>query len=489
MLGSRHWTSDERIPIPALGEWNGRQEWWRGDPPARRPLPVLVGNPNCVASGEKPGLPIIPDVSAFCAKILPDACYGIEEEIFAKTNILDCVFAKVTADIINTAYTDLPAAEVMVSDYFGPLAVVSSFSVDPDNVPSGVFARIGDTVVLFLTGTTNFQQLALQIFYFGTGPINQGLYSTSALYEHAANVITALMSDAGLGTAERFVLTGHSYGGAACLVIAAKMRLANPNVNVELLTLGAPMAGDVRLHDLIAVLFQKHYANERDPVPYMPPRGVTFAALLPFIGPILALVWPTFVRAPKVVTITEDGHFIDERTEDLPDDLITIATLAIAAGIDAPRFKNHGTDWYSYYLCKACSCVPRPCVEPPPPVLAFDVELDILAYDIGSGPDVLSIPPSSLAAIAFFPNGDPKNWRVAIPGVGNVLIESAQDGLGNYTTFRVTTDPDPTPPLWLCYWDFTAAEMMTGIDTSDFPDVFNGTVLSLGSLIVLPSFL
>lgn len=442
-----------------------------------------------MANGEKPGLPIIPDVSPFCAKILPDACYAVEEEIFAKTNILDCVFGKFTADVIDTAYTDLPAAEVMVSEYLGPLAVGTSFAQPDATVPAGVYATIGDTFALWLTGTTTFQQLALQIFYAGTGPINQGLYSTSNFYEHAANVITAIMSAAGAGTAERVVLCGHSYGGALCLVIAAKMRLANPFVNVELLTLGAPMAGDVRLHDLIAVLFQKHYANERDPVPYMPPRGILFAALVPFIGPTLVAIWPRFVRAPKVVTITEDGRFIDERTEDLPDDLITIATLAIAAGLDAPRFKNHGTDWYSYYLCKACSCVARPCIEPPAPVLAFDIELDMLAFDIGSGPDVLSIPASAMTPVAFFPNGDPQTWQVLIPGVCNATIDATQDGLGNYTAFRVTTDPDPTPPTWLCFWDFTAAEVMAGIDTSDFPDSFNGTVLSLGSLIVLPSFL
>lgn len=486
-LGSRDWTSDERVPWPKLGEWEGARKWYRGDPPSRRPLPVLVGSRACIEHGDEPDLPLVPDKSAFCGEILPSACYAAEDTIEALTNPADCVFGKQSADIIAAAYTDLAAAVALVTALLGPDAVVSSFPQPDVFTPSGVIAKIGDTVVLWLTGTSSHDQLAAQIYYAGFGPINIGLYSTSGLYEATALLIADQLNAAGAGAATRTVLVGHSYGGAVCMVLAAKMHLAGPERHVEILTLGAPKAGDDRLAELTRIFYQKHYANENDPIPFMPPRGVNFAGLLPFIGPVLALFWTEFERASTVTVITEDGLFIDERTDLLPDDLMTVATLAIAANVALPHFKNHQIDWYSYWLCKACPCVPRPCVPPAEPVLGFMVELDMLAFDQGAGAEVLTVPITTLTATAFFPSGKPSTWGVTIAGVGTVGIEATVDGGDNYTSFRVTTDPDPVSPTWLCFWDFSAAEVISGIDTSDPPDTFNDTFISLGSLIVLPN--
>lgn len=472
-----------------MGEYSGARSWYRGDPPARLPLPVLVGDPDCILNGESPGLPIIPDASPFCGKILPDPCYSVESEIIARTNVLDCVFGKNSADIIGLAYTDLAAAESAVQDLLGPTATVSSFPQPTPLVSAGVIAIIGTTAVIWLTGTTNFQQLALQAFYFGFGPINQGFYSTSAIDEAAAVAIAGQMALAGVDPLGRIVFAGHSFGGAVCMVLAAKMRVANPTCNVELLSFGAPKPGDQRLIDLTTALLQVHYADERDPIPYMPPRGVTFAALVPFLGPVLSLFWPMFARVPIVKTVTRDGQFIDERTADLPEDLMFAASLAIAAGLDAPAFKDHLIEWYAFYLCQACKCVPRPCVEPPIPVVGFSVELDALAFDQGSGPEVLTIPASVLIPVGFFPDGKVQTWTVLVAGVGRITIEATEDLAGNYTAFRVTTDPDPTPPTWLCFWDFSLVEMQAGIDTSDPPDSFADTFISLNSLVVVPSFL
>lgn len=431
----------------------------------------------------------MPDKSAFCDEILPGPCYGAEETTFAKTNVLDCVFAKKTADIISLAYDDLALAELAVTDLLGPTAVVTSFAQPTPFVPAGVIAVIGTTAVVWLTGTTNFSQLALQAFYFGTGPLNQGLYSTSGIDETAALAIADQINAAGAGTAERIVLTGHSFGGAICMVLACKMLIANPGRDVSLLTLGAPKPGDQRLINRIVRLFQVHYANERDPIPYMPPRGLTFIALTPIIGPVLSLIWPTFARVPIVKTITEDGQFVDERTEDLPDDLMTIATIAIASGVDAPTFRAHLIDWYSYYLCKACPCVPRPCVAPPIPVLGFQMEVDALEFDQGAGPEVITTPMTVLTATAFYPDGDPSSWAINIPGVANLEIDGIKVTGFPYTSFRVNVSPDPIPPAWLCYWDFTAAEMAVGIDTSNPPTFIQDTFLSLGSLVVLPNMM
>lgn len=491
-LGSRDWTSDERVPEPLLGEYWGDRKWYRGDAPARRPLPVLVGSPDCIKNGDEPGLPIVLDRSAFCGQILPPACYSPESEILHLTNPLDCVFGKNSADIINLAYTDLPAAAAAVEAILGPTAVVSTFSQPGPFVPAGVIALIGTTAVVWLTGTTTFEQAAAQALYFGFGLVNLGLYSSSGLYEAAAFVISDQLTAASGAGATRVVLCGHSFGGAVCMVLAAKMRLANPARDVEILTLGAPAPGDERLIDLIDTMIQMHYCNERDPIPLLPPSGVEFAFLFPIIGALLALSWNAFARPPRVRMITQDGTFTTVLTDNVPDDLITIAATAIAAAQDVPIFKHHGVDWYAYYLCLGCPCVPRPCVPPDDPGVGFNLELDALAFTFLGVAGVLTIPPTDLLPTAFFPDGKPSTWQAVLPGVATATITAAQDAIGNYTSFSVFTEPDPVDPLWICEWDFTAAEILAGIDLSTFPDSFSAPnvgdgVTSLGSLVIVPT--
>lgn len=470
-----------------MGEWEGARQWYRGDPPARRPLPILVGDPTCIRDGEDPALVAILGVSAECGKVLPDACYGLEQTIFEKTNVFDCVFGKASCDIINEAYTDLDEAAAMVLTYMPVGTIVSTFPPSNDLVPAGVIATISDTVVLWLTGTTNFQQLALQAFYFGTGPANQGPYSTSPINERAMLAIADLLNARGLGAAERIVLCGHSFGGAVCEVLAARMLSANPNRNVEILTLGAPAPGDARLHDLIALLAQRHYCNERDPIPYMPPRGLTFAGLIPFLGPLLSSFWPRFVRPPQSKQISTDGKFVDVRTEDLPDDLITIASLAIAGGFDVPSFKDHRTDWYGYYLCLACKCVTRPCVQPDPVMLGFDFILEGLRWTDGTFPYTENFASNltydPLADVWYANDGiDPK-----------VLITATRDTLGNYDVFDVKYFVSDAGVIHESFeWHFPREEMVLGIDTTSLPVLtsFNpfAAVVAMGRLVIPSSF-
>ena len=117
-----------------------------------------------------------------------------------------------------------------------------------------------------------------------------------------------------------------------------------------------------------------------------------------------------------------------------------------------------------------------------------------LATEMGAktawfSPEVLTIPPETLIPIVFHPDGTPTTWQKIVAGVGRYTIEATYIPGTGYTDFTVTCEPDPVPPTWLCQWFFTLGEMQPGIDTSDPPDAFNDTFISLGSLIVIPSFL
>lgn len=484
-LGSRDWTSDEREPPPVLGEWEGARQWYRGDAPARRPLPLLVGSADCIEHGENPALVAITNVSAECGKVLPDACYGIEEEIFHLTNVWDCVFGWKSANVISQAYTDLAAAAAIVTAYMPAGTVVTTFTPTNPLIPSGVIATISDTVVLWLTGTTNFQQLAAQGLYFGLGPEDQGAYGASILYENAAMAIADELNARGLGGAERIVLTGHSYGGAVCMVLAARMVNANPNRNVEILTLGAPQPGDERLHRLIELLAQRHYANERDPIPYLPPSGFAFPWLLPVLGVLLVAQWAKFERPPKVKQITEEGLFIDVRGDTLPDDLINVAGILIAAGGDLPAFRAHRADWYAYYLCLACRCVPRPCPRPDAAVLGFDFILESLQWT--DGVDTFT---EDFAANLTY-EALPDIWTFREGPHARVTIQPFYDLAGNYEHFLVTYEIESPGPLDTPFtWEFPADEMLVGIDTTShpaFPDPRPGYAVVGLVRLVIPS--
>jgi len=491
LLGSAIWTSDERIIEPKLGEWNGERSFMDGRPPVRRPLPVLVGSLDCIANGEKEGLAVINDVGADCGPVSPNACYGPVDLLRAKTDVNDCVFAHASANIINDAYIDLAGAADAVSAYLGEDAVVTTFEQPSPLIPAGLIAIIGDTAVLWLTGTTTPEQLATQALYDVAGLTNQGNWSCSAFYQVAAFVWLDLLTGVLPVDPTRIVLIGHSYGGAICDVMAAILRSADDTREVELLTLGAPQPGDKRLFDVIAPIPQRHYANQRDPIPYLPPRGTTLAGLIPIIGPALGAFWPRFSPPPNTMMVFRDGQFAEVNEEFIAHDLIETVASVIANALDMPRFKDHSPEWYAYYLCLGCKCVSKPCPEPAVDELAFEMLLEDFEYVFDEIPVTVSFGPLTLVAHAHFLNGQPSAWSAFVEGVGLFSILAAAQEFDLYTTFVAKYQPDPVDPVWGCEWDFSADEMLSSIQTTDLPDTFNEKepgdgAVSLGLLKILP---
>lgn len=492
-LWSYQWTTAERDHRTLLGDFTGERVFYDGRRPARRPLPVLVGSPECIENGEKEGLAVINDVSAHCSPILPGPCYPPLQDSHAKTDVQDCAFAQASARIISFAYTDLPAAEAAAAAYLGGASLITSFEQPNPLIPAGVIAKIDDTLVIWLTGTTTAEQLATQALYFGFGPVSFGPYSCSALYQAAALVIADQLTAAGVADFDRVILAGHSYGGAVLTVLTAIMILANEDRDVHLLTLGAPQPGDTRLFQLIRFVDQRHYANERDPIPYLPPRGATFAELLPIIGPALGLIWSKFHRPPNTTVVFRDGTLAELQEEHFPNDLINVAARVISEAQVMPRFRDHGSDWYAYWLCQACPCVPRPCVEPEADPMTFLFELDALEIEVDGNPNTFNVAEVELPATAFTGSGVPTFWA-GDGGDGFIEISSSFfENSEDYAEFQVFFFPAAFPGDYILTWTFPAGEFLAGIDTTDFP-VYGGIdhvidFISLGGLHIKPNVL
>lgn len=353
-LGSRDWVSDNGYEDAPLGEWSGARKWYRGDPPALIPLPVVVGDVACITQGENPNLPSEPDSCERGGRFFPLACYSPLALLEAKTNVYDCAFAYQMAEILRIQYSGVEAARILLDLFFDAQAVVTAFPQPDASIPNCLVATISNLCLVMVTGTTNFQQLALQSLSFGLGPTNQGYYSASSLYDRAANVMAANLGSVGGGDASRFVLIGHSYGAAICQVLATKVRLATPTRRVELVTYGCPKPGDDRLRDINAPMRQINWVNEGDPVPYLPPRGATFFELFALIPSLLFKQWLRYERPAALTVLKHDGTIDYTNGVAVPDDLLTTTSVTIAAGLEPEPFESHSMAAYRSRIRRIC---------------------------------------------------------------------------------------------------------------------------------------
>ncbi len=361
-LGSRDWVSDNGYEDAPLGEWAGARGVYNGDPPELIPLPLLVGDKDCVKMGENPDLPGDVDKCEREGILMPRECYDARELAEKKTNVWDCAFAYKMARILSTQYAGLSAAAGALSLFFEEEADVTPFPQETDAYPNCIVSVKDNHCMVLITGTTNFQQLALQMLHFGLGARNQGEYSTSDLYESAAIVMATRINLAGGGDCTRFTLIGHSYGAAIAIVLAAKIRVADNTKRVELLTFGCPKPGDERLAFLIRTMKQTNWVNEGDPIPYMPPEGVSLIELSFAVPLLLFGQWAAYRRPASVVVLGDDGSMEHTLTARINGGVLASAAVTIAAGGEPEPFQTHFMSTYVTRLRRGCKhlCEPQP---------------------------------------------------------------------------------------------------------------------------------
>lgn len=361
--------SDHDIGNSPLGEHTSTRKYYRGDPPAKLPAPVRVGSEDCIASGEDPGTVTELDRNPRCQRMQPNACYADVQALLDDTDPKSCAWAYSAALILDAQYNDMAAAKDLARGFFGEDFTLHDYPVENTIYPNTLIALDVETCFVFVTGTTNFQQLALQGLYFGLGPQDKGSFSCSNLYWDAADKILQRMNDAGAFSCKRFVFAGHSYGGAICCVAAVKKRLANQDLQVEIVTFGCPKPGDERLALQLRTVPGYHYANHGDPIPFTPPQGTLFDTIRSILGPAAWFNWTKFVRPDVIATITEDHKIIFEDAADFDDSAEFLIATAVAANEVVPFFDDHAMHEYTLAIKDACPCTQEivPVEENPPP--------------------------------------------------------------------------------------------------------------------------
>jgi len=364
-LWSRDWTTDDQESPPPLGEIAGTRRWDNGIAPRPRPLPILVGNADCVRYGETGPDDELESVQDNTCNSYPAACYGPDQPQVAAYDITCCETQKAFALTLTAQYLSTPIAVNYLLEFLSGNFFADAVNND-DSLYPGSIVCIGKVAVIVISGTTHFQQAAFYSLYAATGPIDFGAYSTNAVWQLGALTMQRRMIAAGLTSQTEIYIVGHSYGGAISCVLAARMALTNPALKINLLTFAAPAPGDERLINILKGVRQLHMVNPNDPVPALPPRGLNLLGFLWFISGGLAAQWGLIFPQENRVLLAPNGQQTDSGDEYLELGLEYQVAQIIASLDTMPRFVEHFMSTYSDRMQQACYGELPPYVFPDP---------------------------------------------------------------------------------------------------------------------------
>lgn len=467
--------------MPLLGEWDGPTEWDNGLPPSPLPLPVLVGSPDCIEFGDRPPDEPFDAQPAFTSESYPAACWSAFREQVLAFDIGECSTVVPFAQTVALLYDSSTNARIFLASLLGANYTLTD-TVNPAGLVPGDVIAIGPKVLVVLAGTSNFQQLALQGLYLATGIVDFGAFSTTFANMNAALTIEGRILAAGVGAQEEFWFVGHSFGGAIAQVLGARMRLNRPNVKVNVLTFGSPAAGDRRLVNLLAGGRQRHFCNDTDPVPGLPPRRFNLDELLSVLGVPLENLWSRLHPPPNRVLLFDDFSQADSGDEFLDFALTSTLASLIAAAVALDPFAVHAMTEYLLRVTVGCRGPVEPVIG-----LRFRVIVDQLAYTDGA--PFLATFDEILTPNPFIPG----NWITDPIIAGAVDVTAITDDDGNWTSMIVVFFPQLALPFTDNFlWQFAAADMLAGFTTQLFPnpDFTSGlcVVTGLVRLQVIPIF-
>jgi len=349
-LGSANWRRGTDEQEPPLGEpLNQRQTWTRSEPLPVFPLPLFIGDRNCISSGDNYSARV-PEDAVFNGFLL--RCWrDYNPALVARLSDIPLSLRTTLishANIENLLYDDVPGATAAVIALLGPGTTVI---VQGDNLtqatPRTMIATNGAVTLVFISGTTTAQQIALQGMFSLVPPQYQAGYGTNPVWNAAMNTVAQRIVDSGVSLDTEIRLVGHSYGGAIATLLAANMKRFQPGRTIELLTFGAPKVGDDRLGALLVNVPSMAIANDGDPIPSLAPAT---AWTIPFSGEILQVIldgWAAYVTNPNQFILDVQGHLT--ATSGVTFNLLQLGQLIIDALTSTPPAAIAAHSMAEYY--------------------------------------------------------------------------------------------------------------------------------------------
>lgn len=219
------------------------------------------------------------------------------------------------AEIVRRLYGSMTDALEYAQRIYQGCDQWASTPVGPVLSNGWIAARKGNVGCVWKTGTISNDQLLLQGGQLMVGPVSVGAFSTAPIWDASAEGIRQAFNAISPNAIDRLILCGHSLGGAAACVYAARAIGFNPDRELQLLTFGMPKPGDARLARILRPLIQCHVRTFWDPIPHTAPSENDIPL------PIQVLIGPAIVRrlgqwrsVGRYLTFNDEGEQIDQGT-------------------------------------------------------------------------------------------------------------------------------------------------------------------------------
>ena len=228
------------------------------------------------------------------------------------------------------------------AQYHWPKLETGRFVENSASVIPGTWAAVSDdTLYIFSSGSSNYQQLALQAAASFAGPTLCGNVKTSTFWCNSYTDLWVRVFAYNLPDRPKVICAGHSYGGVMAALFASQIKNQNPGKDVSLITYGCPCPGDAAFADSLWNIKAVHLVNRGDPVASIPPAGLQFNLVSFLLNPLQALAWRLWVPLRNRTAVDEDGSY--RWVSDIAADLAVIQVLTeqLAAGDTPAPFAAH----------------------------------------------------------------------------------------------------------------------------------------------------
>lgn len=364
-FGTSDWRKGDPIQVQQLGEVADVDWKWHNGRAGTRPVPaVAIGTCADFASDWNFPPPNI-DRRNLCG--IDSRCFTnlrltyVERECLC--NLEELALQLIYARLIELMYyPDDVVFRAFILAWMGPFADVTIYPV-AGNLPAMAIIHAQEFTFAVISGTDNFQQLALQGFQALQGATNYGNFSTVPLWMETSITLERRMKDCGMTEDQGVIMTGHSYGGCVAVLTAARMRAANADRDICVMTFGLPKPGDVRLREILQTVNEVDVLNDIDIVGNLPPNARELAPLGGIVGALISGIWSRYVARGErwVLDFTGEGQWSDPPAWDTAV-LRPIVARALA-GLPSNPIEAHDIREYLRRLQRQV-CDPECCVLP-----------------------------------------------------------------------------------------------------------------------------
>ena len=204
-------------------------------------------------------------------------------------------------------------------------------------VPGAWYAITDDTLMIFVSGSSTNQQLALQAASSFAGPVTCGPVKTSSFWCSAYQYLWTQLFARHFPARPYVICAGHSYGGVMAAIFAAQIKAASPDKDVSLITYGSPCPGDAAFSDALRNVKSVHLVNRGDPVAAIPPGPRQLGLVSLLLTGVQLVAWSQWTPLHNRTAVFTDGTY--RHTNDIAVTLGVLQELVItlaAGGVPAP---------------------------------------------------------------------------------------------------------------------------------------------------------